>query len=292
MPESGERGDLSRRVSIVLRISAFLAVTAVSVLPMAAAYGSATEPLGSIPWLLTAQGDKNSTVKECSLGSVVADASRIYLGTDIAIICGGDLTGDLPPGDITRDELISVFAQDRVLATATVTINELRLMLESGVSYIKLDETEKIDEELSSFDGFPQISGFALYYDASFPEGERVYDILIDGERVDLYDQERILTIAASKYMLEGGYGYPAANNVIVSDMALSDATARYISDGITGFTTSEKRIHVRGEFSGGLSAYVPIQILPIMILLFLVAYASRNKRKADKEDRKSTPWY
>ena len=279
-------------------ISAFMSIVFVCImlaamLPAAATDGGIdTEPVGTLPWKITAVDEENATHEESSLGNVVADAARVCLGTDIAIICGGDITGGLPPGEITWGELHGVFTVDRALATASVTIRELRGMLESGLSHITLDDSERIDGIQSSFDGFPQISGFTLYYDASFAPGERVYDIRIGGESLDLDSEAQNLTIAASEFMLGGGYGIPAADNAVASGMTLSGVTAIYIGDGMPEFNPSERRITMRGAFDSNLSAYLPLQILPFIVIVFLVANVSRGRRVKKTDTRENTPWY
>jgi len=276
----------------IIILAVLAAAPAVLSTQTASADNTTTETVGSLPWKLTAVGEKNSTNEECSLGNLVADAARYYLETDVAIICGGDLAGNLSPGELTKDELIGVFAEDRVLATTSVTVKSLREILETGVSHITLDESEKVDGILSSYDGFPQISGFVFYYDVSSPAGERVYDIKIDGESVDLSDDRRYLTLSAPGYMLEGGYGFPAFDNTALSGVTLSEVTAWYISNGMPGYSRTENRTHIRGAYDGGLAAYVPYQILPFAVILFFIAYTSRSKRGEKTKTRENTPWY
>ena len=258
----------------------------------ASANNSAVEPVGSAPGKLTASGEKDSTNHECSLGNVVADAVRIYHGSDAAIVCGGDLTGDLPIGVITADELKSVFTKDRALATTTVTVKQLREILEIGVSHIILDESEKIDVISSSYDGFPQISGFELYYDASLLPGARVCDIRIGGESVDLDDDLRYLSLSASRYMLEGGYGLSTVYDITVSDMTLYSVTALHIENGAPGYSAAERRIHVKGISAGILEEYIPFQFLPFLVIPFFVAQISRKKHSEDTSKRENVPWY
>jgi 5'-nucleotidase len=158
------------------RLAALAATLFLLAMPAAlAASGNGTELAGTVPRLLTATSDKNARCVECTMGDAVADAVRKYLGADIAIVNGGDLKANLPGGEITWDELRSAFAEDRPLATAIVTVRQLREILEAGVSHIRMNASERIDEPSSVYDGFPQISGFTLYYDASAPVGQRVH---------------------------------------------------------------------------------------------------------------------
>ena len=231
---------------------------------------------GTVPRLLTAVSDNNSQSVECSLGDAVADAVRIYLKTDIAIVNGGDLVANLPSGGITWDELRSAFAENRPLATATVTVRQLREILEAGLSHIRMNDSEKIDSAASAFAGFPQISGFTLFYDVSEPPGRRVHDIIMGDKSINLDDDTTTVTLAATSFMLEGGYGLPAVDTMVPSGLTLADVTARYINDGTADYLNTGKRINAMGTadipVSGGLIAGIVVVVLVFSVL--------RSKRK------------
>jgi len=271
-----------------------LAIQLLLSLAQPALANSSTEIIAVVPRLLTATIGVNSRYEECSLGSVVADAVRIGLASDIAIVCGGELAGNQLPGEATFDEIMNVFTEDRTLAVTRVTVKELRLILEAGLSHISLDESESIDGDLSPYDGFPQISGFVLYYDASAPPGSRIYDLLIGGERVGLDSNERILTLASTGHMLTGGYGMPAARDVKVSEKTLFSETLQYINDGLPEYSPSQTRINVRGVNDGGLVArfFLPLGILLALCLIFVAGYLSKSKDRRKPEDIENTPWY
>jgi len=243
-----------------------------------------TDIVGTVPRLLTAIIEQNSRYQECTLGNAVSDAMRVYLNSDIAIICGGDLISNIPPGDITLAGIKSVFLEDRTLALADITYAELSGILEAGLSYITLDESERIDSSKSVYDGFPQVSGFVLYYDAAAPPGQRVYEIRIEGNRIDLNDDVHTVTLAATAHMLEGGYGLPSVGTKTVSDQTLSSVTARYIYDGMADYQQGDSRINPMGANSGGLISQIPTGIIFVVALLFLSARLGRRKNRS-KDD-------
>lgn len=257
---------------------------------MSVSANSGTEIAGVVPQTLSAIDEYNARCYESSLGNAVADAVRISLGSDVAIIPGGDLAIGLVPGKATYDEIKNVFAEDREIAMTRVTIKELRQILERGLSNITLDESERIDEHLSAYDGFPQISGFTLYYDVSAPPGERVYQLLIQGERVDLDSDTQTVTLGSTAHMLKGGYDLPPVDDVTASELTLSDVMLRYIVNGLNEYSPAERRMHVRGGFDAGLSEYMPIIIFPIITVIFLVGYFTRSRRAADIKARSETP--
>ncbi|NLP36058.1 MAG: hypothetical protein GX357_00185, partial [Firmicutes bacterium] len=229
---------------------------------------------------------------ESSLGNAVADAVRISLNSDVAIICGGDLAYGLLPGTVTYDEIKNVFTKDSKIAMASLTVKEFRQVLERGLANITLNAFERIDEQLSTYDGFPQISGFKLYYDVSAPPGERVYKILINGENVDLDSETHTLTLGSTVDMLKGEYGHPPVNDIKASELTLSTVMMQYIVNGLSEYSPLERRMQVRGINDGVLSAYMPITIFPILTIVFLVAHFTKSRRETEMEIRKETPWY
>ena len=247
---------------VLKRLAVLAAVLLILATPAAqAAGGNGQEVAGTVPRALTSEGDKDARCVECTLGDAVADAARKYLGTDLAIICGGDIKGDLL-GDLTWDDLSIVFPEDRMLATTAVTVRQLREILEVGVSHIRLNPSERIDMESSVYDGFPQISGFTLTYDASAPVGQRIHEIYVNDEKLALDDDTRTFTLAATAFMLEGGYGLPAVDRAVHSDMTLTDVFVRYMNDGMADYRNTGERIRVIGVAGGGFTGLVIAAII------------------------------
>jgi len=261
---------------VLKRLAALVAALLILTTPAAqAAGGNGQEVAGTVPRALTSEGNHDARCVECTLGDAVADATRKYLGTDLAIICGGEIKANLL-GDITWDDLSIVFPEDRTLATAVVTVRQLREILEGGVSHIRLDPSERIDMEASVYDGFPQISGFTLTYDASAPVGQRVHEIYVNDEKLALDDDTRTFTLAATAFMLEGGYGLPAVDHAARSDMTLTDVFVRYMNDGMADYQDTGKRIRAIGVAGGGLT--VPLVAAILIACVFLSLYRRFGK--------------
>lgn len=247
---------------VLKRLAVLAAVLLILATPAAqAAGGNGQEVAGTVPRALTSEGDKDARCVECTLGDAVADAARKYLGTDLAIICGGDIKANLL-GDLTWDDLSIVFPEDRMLATTAVTVRQLREILEVGVSHIRLNPSERIDMESSVYDGFPQISGFTLTYDASAPVGQRIHEIYVNDEKLALDDDTRTFTLAATAFMLEGGYELPAVDRAAHSDMTLTDVFVRYMNDGMADYRNTGERIRVIGVAGGGFTGLVIAAII------------------------------
>ncbi|MBQ5518267.1 MAG: bifunctional metallophosphatase/5'-nucleotidase [Bacteroidales bacterium] len=164
-----------------------------------------------------AEGDWLVRSGETSLGDLCADAFRVCLGTDIAIVGGGSLRKDLPAGDVRFDDIFNVFPFNNNAAVATLTGQEILDALEFGVAAYPTD-----------FGGFPHVSGMTFEFDPSV-ESPVVYDVnkafvrINAGERrvrnVKVYNPENQLyeridpakeyTVGGSTYMLkDAGDGY------------------------------------------------------------------------------------
>ncbi|NLM84412.1 MAG: hypothetical protein GX189_06885 [Clostridiales bacterium] len=276
--------------SIIWRKCIFSGLTlvlfALLCVPVSADGGSETV-VGTIPYLLTATSDKNALYEECSLGIACADSIRIALNTDFAIVNGGDLTGNLPPGELSRDDFNSAIRPDMILAVAEISVSELRNILESALSHVVLTDDRAYDVQHSKNGAFPHISGFELAYDPAAPIGQRVVWIKYQGDKLDLADTERRFTLAATEYMLSGGYGLPAAPEAKAAEMTLRTAMEQYIRSGMGDYSTPARRITVIGL---KITSYQKTTILLIIAigcifiaLLYPFRFSFRRLLKKDK---------
>ncbi len=244
--------------------------------------------VGRVPILLrTSQGDspKNATNQDSALGNAAAEAARIWAGTDLAILNGGDLGADLQPREVTWEEVQGAFSTDRALATVTVTVEELWQLLESGVSHAVLDDQLKIDREASSFGGFPQIAGFTFTYDMSAPVGQRIYSVTLDsGEALDREaDGGRELTLCATEYMLTGGYDYPAVDGQIrLLGVTMAEAMADALAQGKLEAVDYGGRVRVIGSGDDTLISTDPMMVILFLAVMVLATAGLRLRRKME----------
>ena len=126
-------------------------------------YGREDEPAIVITSMINGNKTQGAVYKETALGDIVADAMAYAGGTQIAIANGGDLNGVLEAGGATFDDVIAVFTEDKQLATANISAENVWDLLEYGVSKVTIGDDEKTDEIKSSFDGFPQVSGIQTH---------------------------------------------------------------------------------------------------------------------------------
>ena len=168
----------------------------------------------------------NSAGRTCEslVGNSVTDAMRnsySSIGVEFAITNSGGLrdrltcaaagggTGFCPPSTpppylITRGQVLAVLPFGNVVTTLSVNGDELKTMLENGVS------------RMPGVDGrFPQVSGLCFSYNIEAPAGSRVLsavrqmpDGTCTGAPIDLTSGSSY-KIAENDFMSSGGDGYP-----------------------------------------------------------------------------------
>lgn len=197
--------------------------------------------------------------EECELGQAAADALRAVSGADVALVNGGDLSGDLHTGRVTAADIAGVFSSDRPLAVAEVTAAQLWAMLEWSVHAVTVDPaTETVVEEASDFEGFCHVSGIRLVYDASAPALERIQSLkLNDGRTIAPDDDETVLRVCAAAEMLSGGYGYPSVPAETIGE-TLTSALAAYAAGKTALPAETGARVVALGARENALVGAVP----------------------------------
>lgn len=151
-------------------------------------------------------GDRNLVrKKETNVGNLIADImvertqSIPGYEADIALANGGGIRTQLEAGDITKKDLYSLLPfENNTLSVVEVTGEELKAALENGVSDVE-----------NGAGRFPQISGMSFTYSKSKPAGERVLEVKVKGEPLDLKKTYKLATI---DFLAAGGDGYEMLN--------------------------------------------------------------------------------
>ena len=145
--------------------------------------------------------------QESSLGSLLADALKQQAKVEVAMVPAGAIRADLQSGAITVEALLNVFPFTDQVTVVQMPGSALLKLLEKGVS---------LDYGLSQF------SGVELIYDSSQPVGQRVVEVSINGEILDL---DRTYRFATGSFTATGGEGYDMfedhqleIKNTLVSD--------------------------------------------------------------------------
>ena len=102
-----------------------------------------SEVIGRTPFDLTIYDPNEKTAEgapirlcrraETNMGDLVADAIRVQTGADTAFIGGGGVRADIPAGDITREDVLTVMPFSNDIVVAEVTGQQILYGLEYGV---------------------------------------------------------------------------------------------------------------------------------------------------------------
>ena len=254
-------------------------ILAVLVIP---AYG-ADETVGVCLDYMDAQ---TALYAECALGDYTADAMRESLGTDVSVIPGSMISGELGYGSITEEDVLKLFANNDLLVTVTISPSELKEMLERSVSETVLTDEETIDAELSASDAFLQVSGFRFVYNPAAEAGERVMSVTLDsGGELDLFDKDPYLTLCAPLSVVQDEYAVQTE-----SAIRLSDAFSSYLHDHGTSPATLN-RIRAAGSGENTIISMIPKSLLwaaLVVFLLFGILSPKIHEKKADRKVQKS----
>jgi 2',3'-cyclic-nucleotide 2'-phosphodiesterase (5'-nucleotidase family) len=144
---------------------------------------------------------RRSTVRtaESNFGNLIADAMRVGVGADVALMNGGGIRGDRtyqPGAVLTRKDVLSELPFGNVAVLIELSGADLLLALENGVSQVE--------------DGagrFPQVSGMSFTFDPAQPPGSRIVEAKIGGQPVEA---SRVYKVGTNDYVYEGGDGYEA----------------------------------------------------------------------------------
>jgi 5'-nucleotidase / UDP-sugar diphosphatase len=175
---------------------------------------------------------------ETNLGNLVADAVRAYVKADAAIVNSGSIRGDRvhEPGSITRYDVIEVQPFRNVVCTVLVSGRLLLDALNHGVARLPAAAGQ-----------FPQVSGMTFRVERQQPAGNRVRDLKVQGQPVDL---NRTYTLAIPDFILLGGDGYRmfAGQRVLVgpeSGTLVSVALEQFVAAHETVAPTVEGRMAI-----------------------------------------------
>lgn len=174
----------------------------------------AAEPIG---------GDRDvCRAKECSMGSLIADAMLDRVkdqGIEIAIQNGGGIRASIDAGPVTMGEVLTVLPFQNTLSTFQVSGATIVEALENGVSQVE--------------DGggrFPQVAGMTYAFDPNAAAGSRVSDVMVGGAEIEA---EKVYGVVSNNYVRNGGDGYAMfkdATNAYDFGPDLADVTAEFLA--------------------------------------------------------------
>lgn len=161
---------------------------------------------------------ENVRTGETNLGNLITDAMLDSVeNADVAFANGGGIRASIPAGDITLEHVTTSFPFTNTIAAIEVTGQELLDALEHGV-----------DLYPDQAGHFPHVSGMTYKFNVEKPVGERIEEVLVKGEPVDL---EKTYVLVTNDFMAAGGDGYTMFEGkpFVAEAGLLSDALADYL---------------------------------------------------------------
>lgn len=142
--------------------------------------------------------------KESDLGNWIAEILREKTKANICLV--GGLEANLKQGEITIGDIYNILPINEEvigfnLAILEMTGEQIKEMLEIGVSY-----------SLEKGEGILQVSGLRYAYDLSRKKWDRVIEVEVDGEKLDL---GKIYKVAVNGYLASGLGGYYVVNKAL-----------------------------------------------------------------------------
>jgi 5'-nucleotidase len=225
---NGERGDDSEVVALVDR------------------YAGAVAPVASrIVGHLSAPAPKSAEDGESAAADLIADsmlaATRAPAdgGAQLALVNATGVRVDLPGGDVRYDAAFAMMPFGNNLVVMTLTGAQLKAALEQQYAI-------PIKAGFSKPAALAPSSGFAYAVDMARPEGDRVWDIRLNGAPVAPDGRYRVVV---NNYLASGGDGLSAfIGGTDVSDSGIIDldALVDWIAKGQTPPTPNRVRFAPR----------------------------------------------
>lgn len=154
--------------------------------------------IGSTKVKLDGEREKVRT-KETNLGNLLTDALLDLTEADGVIINGGDIRKSIDIGEITREDILAMLPFGSYGVVLELKGIDILNALENGLSAYP-----------DTFGGFPQVAGMNFKVDPSKEVGNRVYDLMIQGEPIDL---NRTYKLATNDFLAAGGDRYESLKN-------------------------------------------------------------------------------
>ncbi len=144
-----------------------------------------------------------------NLGGLVADAIREFTGADVAVQNTGGVRADIPPGQVTKRDCLTVLPFGNTLVKATVTGEFLKRLFE---------------QKVGSYGPSLFVSGVTLGYDVTRPEGDRIVSFKVGD--ADL-DPAGTYTLAMTNFLSEGNSGMTLMRELNSDDFTFLGYTDR-----------------------------------------------------------------
>ncbi len=152
---------------------------------------------------------------EHPLGRLVSDAMLWSTDSDVALMNRGGIRAAIPRGPITPRVVYQAIPFEEDLFILEVTGAELKAILETGMQGRRRDM---------------EIGGVTADRNQLMPDGEKIENMMVGGEPLDL---ERTYRFVTSGYLAQGNVGYEIMleHEVIPVNITLMEALTEYITE-------------------------------------------------------------
>lgn len=170
---------------------------------------------------------------ETNLGNLITDAMLDMTKAEIAISNGGGIRASIDEGEITKEEIITVLPFGNYIVTKNLTGEQILKALEHGTSAYP-----------EAKGAFPHVAGLTYKIDTNKPIGNRIVDVVVNGEPLDL---QKTYLVATNDFMAAGGDNYTMFKDAkIVNEYpALDEGLIAYIQKLGEVAPTTEGRVSV-----------------------------------------------
>ena len=178
--------------------------------------------------------------RENGFANLITDAMRIEAKTEIALINGGIIRGNQhydTQHEFQYGDLLDELPFRTRMIVLDVTGDQLKTALENGASEIESNKGK-----------FAQVSGLSYGVDLNQPAGNRVRDIRINNQPLEI---SKIYSLATTDYLANGGDGYLSLQQAIQrfdkspTSPLISEVLSRYLSRTKTVSPYTDGRIEI-----------------------------------------------
>ena len=190
---------------------------------------------------------ENVRRRETNFGDLVADILRQASGADVTIINGGGIRASIRKGGVRMKDVYNALPFNNYIVAIKLTGKQVWEALEHGVSNVEDEEGR-----------FPQVSGLTFKYSLSEKKGERVKEISICGNPIDL-DKEYV--VATHDFLAAGGDGYQAfrkgvessrdftnVGGILKGEKVVTSDSGKWLRDIVVEYIKGKKRVAPRVE--------------------------------------------
>ncbi len=183
---------------------------------------------------------------ETNLGNLIVEALLDISKADIAFTNGGGIRSTLPAGDVTVGDILTVLPFGNTVRVIELSGADVKAALENGFS--------TYPEPLG---GFPHVAGLTATFDANKPAGERVVEVKVGGEMLDL---NKTYSLVTNDFLVAGGDNYEMfkSKKVIGEFGAMDEVLIDFLNKN--GFDKAKTDGRIK-EISGALSLLIHLLV-------------------------------